>query len=131
MSFKPGHEKVGGRRKGSVNKSVLSRQQAVADAMRTLGLAPEAIDEITPLATMHLVMTARLRAGDDAGALIAAEAAAPYMHTRLTSNDLRVTNPNPLDSMSDEELKAEIETLGRRIAESETALLPPKKDKLN
>ena len=130
MSFKPGHEKVGGRRKGSVNKSVLSRQQAVADAMRTLGLAPEAIDEITPLATMHLVMTARLRAGDDAAALIAAEAA-PYMHTRLTSNDLRVTNPNPLDSMSDEELKAEIETLGRRIAESETALLPPKKDKLN
>ena len=130
MSFKPGHEKVGGRRKGSVNKSVLSRQQAVADAMRTLGLAPEAIDEITPLATMHLVMTARLRAGDDAGALIAAEAA-PYMHTRLTSNDLRVTNPNPLDSMSDEELKAEIETLGRRIAESETALLPAKKDKLN
>jgi hypothetical protein len=44
--FKPGHAKWGGRKKGTTNKSVLVRQQAIADSMQALGLAPETIDSI-------------------------------------------------------------------------------------
>jgi hypothetical protein len=65
-----------------------------------------------------LVMVARLRAGDHAGALLAAEAAAPYCHPRLASADVRVRNEDA--GMSDEELKAEIALLEARIKASET-----------
>jgi hypothetical protein len=33
MPFKPGPERIGGRRKGSVNKSILARQRAIVEAM--------------------------------------------------------------------------------------------------
>jgi len=112
--FKPGHAKLGGRRKGTVSKIVLARQQAIAESLRTLDLAPEAIDAIAPLAVMRLVMVARLRAGDQAGALLAAEAAAPYCHPRLASADLRIRDEHA--GKSDEQLQAEIAELERRIA---------------
>ena len=48
MPFQPGRAKTGGRRKGSVNKSILARQAAMAEWMRMIGLAPETIDVITP-----------------------------------------------------------------------------------
>jgi hypothetical protein len=86
--------------------------------MQTLGLAPEAIDAITPLAVMRLVMTARLRAGDHAGALLAAEAAAPYVHARLASSDVRIRDEHA--GKSDEQLQAEIAELERRIKAAET-----------
>jgi hypothetical protein len=116
--FKPGRAKTGGRKKGTVNKSILARQHAIAESMQMLGLAPEAIDEITPLAVMRLVVTARLRAGDHAGALLAAEAAAPYCHPRLASADLRIRDEHA--GKSDEQLQAEIEELERRIKAAET-----------
>ena len=75
--FKPGRAKTGGRKKGTVNKSILARQHAIAESMQMLGLAPEAIDEITPLAVMRLVVTARLRAGVRTSA-----AAAPEISSR-------------------------------------------------
>jgi hypothetical protein len=114
MPFKPGHAKVGGRAKGSVNKITRLRQEA-AETIRTLGQTPEAIDGILSLQAMLAVMTARLKAGDHDGALLAAEAAAPYVHPKLASTDVRVTNPNPLDSMSDEELIAKMHDLERKI----------------
>ena len=43
-------------------------------------MSPAEIDALTPLTVMRLVMTARWRAGDHAGALVAAEAAALYCH---------------------------------------------------
>lgn len=88
MLFKPGHAKVGGRRKGTPNKSILARRRAIVESMHTLGLQPEVIDAITLLAIMRLVMVARLRAGDE--------------HA----------------DMSDEELRAEIVEVERRIAET-------------
>ena len=118
MPFQKGRAKIGGRKKGSVNKSIFARQQAIAESMQTLGLAPESIDTIAPLSVMRLVMVSRLRAGDHAGALVAAEAAAPYCHPGLTSSDVRVTNTDA--DMSDEELKAEIALLEARIKASET-----------
>jgi hypothetical protein len=42
MPFQKGRAKIGGRKKGSVNKSIFARQQAIAESMQTLGLAPEA-----------------------------------------------------------------------------------------
>jgi hypothetical protein len=86
--------------------------------MRTLGLTPEVIDSITPLGVMKLVMTARLKAGDHIGALLAAEAAAPYCHPRLASTDLRIRDEHA--GKSDEQLQAEIEELERRIRAAET-----------
>jgi hypothetical protein len=118
IPFKPGHEKVGGRRKGTANKSILARQQAIAESMQTLGLAPESIDAIAPLSVMRLVMVARLKPGDHIGALLAAEAAAPYVHPKLTSSDVRVRNEDA--GMTDEQLKAEIAELERRIKAAET-----------
>jgi hypothetical protein len=118
MPFQKGRAKTGGRRKGSVNKSILARQEAIGESMRTLGLAPGAIDAMTPLAVMRLVMTARLRAGDHAGALLAAEAAAPYCHARLASADLRIRDEHA--GKSDEQLQAEIKELERRIKAAET-----------
>jgi hypothetical protein len=52
--FQPGRAKTGGRRKGSVNKIILARRQAIVEAMQTLGLAPETIEAITPLAVTRL-----------------------------------------------------------------------------
>ena len=59
-------------------------------------------------------MVARMKAGDHAGALLAAEAAAPYVHPKLASSDVRIRDEHA--DMSDEELKAEIAELERRIA---------------
>ena len=86
--------------------------------MRNLGLMPEAIDEITPLQAMLAVLVTRLKAGDHDGALVAAEAAAPYCHARLASADVRFSKNSDLDSMTDEELEAEAAELERRIAEA-------------
>jgi hypothetical protein len=66
---------------------------------------------------MRMVMIARWKAGDHAGALLAAEAAAPYCHPRLASSDVRVRNEDA--GMSDEELKAEIALLEARIKAAE------------
>src|SRR5215468_6944214 len=112
MPFQKGRAKTGGRKKGTVNKTILARQQAITESMQTLGLAPETIDEITPLATMKLVMVSRLRAGDHQGALAAAAEAAPYCHARLASADLRIHDEYA--GKTDEELLAEIAEIEQR-----------------
>jgi hypothetical protein len=83
--------------------------------MQKLGMAPEAIDAISPLQAMLAVMMASLKAGDHDGALAAAVAAAPNVHPKLASADVRVTKPNPLDWMTDEELAAEAARLKEKI----------------
>jgi hypothetical protein len=84
-TFQPGHAKVGGRKKGSIDQKILARQQLVEHSLKAIGLTPEEIEALTPLAVMRLVMAARLKAGDHAGALIAAEMAASYCHPRLAA----------------------------------------------
>jgi hypothetical protein len=116
--FEPGHKKLGGRRRGGINNRTLARQQAVAESLEALGLSAAAIDTITPLAVMRLVMTVKLKAGDYNGALFAANCAAPYVHPRLASSDLRIRDEHI--GKSDEQLQAEIEELEHRIKAAET-----------
>src|SRR5215471_17080277 len=106
MTFAPGHPKWGGRKKGTVSRKVLARQQAFEDALNACDLLPETIATMTPLATMLVVMRHRLTAKDYDGALVAAEAAAPFVHPRLASADLTVRNTDV--SKSDAELAAEL-----------------------
>ena len=40
---------------------------------------------------------------------------APYVHPKLASADVRFTNPNDIDRMTDEELRAEIAELELKI----------------
>jgi hypothetical protein len=58
------------------------------------------------------------RLGDHAGALAAAEAAAPYCHPRRASADLHIRDEHA--GKSDEQLQAEIAELERRIKAAET-----------
>jgi hypothetical protein len=53
------------------------REQLIAQTLRSVGLTTAEVEAMTPLAVMRLVMAARMKAGDHAGALVAAEAAAP------------------------------------------------------
>src|SRR5947209_7490139 len=48
-------------------------------------------DGITPLEVMLSIMKARLEAGDQGGALIAANMAASYMHSRLAATEFKTT----------------------------------------
>ena len=79
---------------------------------------PDEIRDMRPLEALLLCMHWAIQAQDRNGILAAAAAAAPYCHARLASTDARVTNTQ--DSISDEELKAEIAELERRIAAAET-----------
>jgi len=49
----------------------LARQQLVEHSLQATGMTPEQIERLTPLAAMRLVMAARLKVGDHAGALTA------------------------------------------------------------
>jgi hypothetical protein len=82
---------------------------------------PDEIRDMTPLEAILLCMRWSIAAQDRVGILAAAAAAAPYCHARLASPDVRVTSTQ--DSMSDEELKAEIAELERRIAAAEAETL--------
>src|SRR5947209_16637788 len=58
---------------------------------KTLEIRDRAAREgITPLEVMLSVMKARLDAGDQDGALVAANMAAPYMHSRLTATEVKM-----------------------------------------
>jgi hypothetical protein len=62
------------------------RTEAGISNSKTLEIGDRAaLEGITPLEVMHSVMKARLEAGDQDGALIAANMAAPYMHSRLAA----------------------------------------------
>jgi hypothetical protein len=108
--------KSGGRRKGTPNKSKRPRfrNEVLDRAMtRIKAQVPEVVREMTPLEAILLVMRWSLAEQDRPMILAAASAAAPYCHARLQSAEVRVINP--ASGMSDEELKAEIEALERRI----------------
>jgi hypothetical protein len=68
-------------------------------------------------------MRDRNLAGDHAGALAAAAAAAPYVHARLALTDLHVRHS--VADRSDVELAADIELLRQKLALVRPGLAPP------
>jgi hypothetical protein len=119
MRLKPpgksrGCAKTGGRRKGSVNKATLLRQEALNEAYSRMGITPEQLAEISPLKAMLVCMHRALEQRDYAAVLTAATAAAPYVHPRLASTELKVSGS--LSSKSDAELAVEIADLERKAA---------------
>ncbi len=86
MAAPNGHPRYGGRTKGTLNKATLAKRQAVPNALIAEKLTPEEVETLEPLPVMLRVMRSRVLAGDDAGALGAAAACAPYCHARLSAN---------------------------------------------
>jgi hypothetical protein len=119
-SFQHGHKKVGGRKKGSVNKATAHRQQAMDQAYQRLGITPERLAEITPLQGILMVMHWGLDQKDPNLVLAAATAAAPFVHPKLSSSDVRITTE--LRHKSEAELAAEVAELERRIAQTRAVL---------
>ena len=74
----------GGYRRGS-------RAKARYPNSKTLQIRDRAAQEgITPLQVMLSIMKQRLEAGDQDGALAAANMAAPYIHSRLAATEVKV-----------------------------------------
>jgi hypothetical protein len=101
------------------------QQDAIREAFRygTDIVMPPEIEAMTPLDVMAKVMRARYLAGDHLGALMAAQAVAPYVHPRLNASDVTVRHETA--SRSDTELAAEIEVIRSRIERAKLATLPP------
>jgi hypothetical protein len=90
------------------------RQEALAQAYVDAGLSPERISEVTPLQAMLICMHWALVQKNPQAVLAAASAAAPYVHPKLSSSDVRITGD--LTTKSDAELATEIATLEAKIA---------------
>jgi hypothetical protein len=114
MARPKGSPKTGGRKKGTPNRATQASAKAIADAMVALGLTPDRVSGLTPLQMMLVIAEMRFTAGDHAGALAAAQAAAPYVHAKLSSSDVHVTGT--LDTRSVEDLDAEIAELRAKQA---------------
>ena len=113
-SHPPKRPRAGGRVKGTPNKKTRLKRQEVINALIAETLAPDQVELLQPLEVMLRVMRARVLAGDDAGALVAAAACAPYCHARLSSSDLRITNT--MAAKTDEERLREAAELEARMA---------------
>jgi hypothetical protein len=111
-----GHPRYGGRQKGSRNRTLLERDEALARAYAAVaaGMPVENIADVTPLGAMLMCMQWAIQAKDRAGILAAASAAAPYMHPRLSSSEVRVTHA--LTTLSDEQLQAQALDYERKLA---------------
>jgi hypothetical protein len=117
VTFKPGHVKIGGRKAGVPNKATVVREQEVLRivAEATAGNLPaEDAVNATPLEAMLICMRWALAERDRAGVLAAATAAAPYMHPRLSSSDVRISAT--LDSKSDADIAAELAEVQAKLA---------------
>jgi hypothetical protein len=120
MSRPPGRpkgtQKTGGRVAGTpnrVNRLVHEAKLIPPGAYAEVGLSPEVIESITPLQCMLFVMHKALEANNMALAMSCAAVAAPYVHPKLTSSDVRISGE--LTTKSDAELAAEIVALEAKI----------------
>jgi hypothetical protein len=113
--FTPGHKKIGGRLRGTPNKRTTARREVLDRAAAVvMPQLPDEIRDITPLEGLLLCLRWSIAAQDREGILAAAVAAAPYCHPKLSTTDVRFTNPH--ERLSDEELEAAIAELERKIA---------------
>jgi hypothetical protein len=83
---------------------------------------PPEVETMSPLEIMAKVMRARYVAGDHLGALMAAQAAAPYVHPRLNASDVTVRHTTA--NRSDAEISAEIDAIRARVERAKVATLP-------
>jgi hypothetical protein len=120
--FEKGRVKTGGRQKGGLNKKKALQREAMEAVFARLGVSPERIAELTPLQMMLACGHLAIEAGDRAGLLAAASAAAPYIHPRLSSSDVRVKHE--LGDKSDEELLAELAGIEARIVAAHPPAVP-------
>ena len=112
-----GHPKWAGRKKGTANKATVAREQEVLRivAEATAGNLPaDDVVNATPLEAMLICLRWALAEKDRAGVLAAASAAAPYIHPRLSSSDVRITGT--LDSKSDADIAAELAEVQAKLA---------------
>lgn len=109
-----GTPKTGGRVAGVRNKTTRLREQAMVRALVESALTPEQIAELTPLDVLLRIMRSAYQAGDVAAAQAAAMAAAPYVHAKLSSSDVRITDTNA--AKSDEQVDAEIAAIHAKLA---------------
>lgn len=89
-----GYPKSGGRQPGTANK----RTKEIQAAVESTGM--------TPLQVMVAIMREAYDAKDHEKALDAASKAAPYIHAKLSSMDLKATVTRDIEEYSDAELIA-------------------------
>jgi hypothetical protein len=100
------------------NKSTVARAEALAKACGAIGLEPEDLAAVTPLDAMLIVMRWALEARNPTAVLAAAQSAAPYIHHKLVSAEVKVSGTVTL---SDQDLRAEIAALESRMRHAEAA----------
>jgi hypothetical protein len=110
-----GHPRYGGRSKGTPNKATVERARMFAAAVSALGPMAERLRELSPLDAMLLVLRNRLERGDENGILVAAAAAAPYCHGRLSIRDTTVRH---VSEPTDAELEAELASLRAKVQQA-------------
>lgn len=114
----PGTPKTGGRKVGVPNKLNpgtpaaigISRLAAFAGEI----MLPVDVNKLAPLQVMLGIMHARVERGDEAGALIAAIAAAPYVHPKLVATEVTVRDERSVRPVAD--ILAEIKQLEQQLA---------------
>jgi hypothetical protein len=122
MPFVAGHGKLGGRRKGTPNRKQQLKIDALNAAFERVGLTAERLQGITPLQGMMVCLHMAIEAKDRPGILAASAAAAPYVHPRLSSSEVRVKT-TPTAQMSDDELLRRAELMTQQLQRA--GKLPP------
>jgi hypothetical protein len=116
-----GHPRYGGRKAGTPNRATVAKAEAIALAHDALGMTAEDIANMSPFQGMMLVMRWGVETKNPGVVLAAAAAAAPYVHHKLVSNEVKVSG-TVVHRMSDADLEAEIANLEARIRAAETTL---------
>jgi hypothetical protein len=109
-----GLPKVGGRKAGMPNKATIVRAEAMVEAIEARRLTREEIDAITPLGALLYILRVRLDAGEMHHAAQVASMAAPYMHAKLSSMDVKLRAD--ITGKTDAELQAELDQLDCLLA---------------
>ncbi len=97
--YQKGHKKLGGRRKGTLNKKTQRRLALEKLSSAELQQIMLAELKLSPLEVMQAVMLLRINKGDYDGALVAAEKAAPYQCMHAVVAALEPANVEGLRSV--------------------------------
>jgi hypothetical protein len=96
---------------------VEARDVAMQQVYAELALTPVKVESLSPLQCMLTVMHLALDGGNLPLALQCAGMAAPYIHPKLTSSEVKVSGT--LTTKSDDELAQEIAQLEAKLAAAE------------
>ena len=100
----PKGKRYGGRQKGTKNRTTLEREAATAAVV-----AEAKANGIQPLEVLLGSMRKSWAQGDCKQASLYAEKAAPYVHARLSSTDLKVSDDRTINELNINELDALIQ----------------------